>query len=520
MTAPYTDKADNVDFYSAAHINAVQNGLKQISFNVKAPNYGAAGDGIVDDTAAFQAAIAAAAAETYGSGTVTRGAEVFVPPGIYKITSTLDLTGCRGIKIRGAKFKAGSDYWSSSTLKFTQTTTAGIDMGSSNNSNILMEYLTLAGSQSSTTSADLDNHAIYGSGATNLNLRGMNIHGWGGCAVKLVSSSFGFRMFESSATGCLYGYLTGNTGGTALDFQTGVIHIEGLEPWLEDCNINGVFAYTTGNYGTGLYASYYLKGAPVWIRDCNAAFSQVGWFLDGAVYGAPSLISNSRGEFNQGHGWVIYGGDIHFSNCWSFDNGFAADATYSGFFVDRDVSSSGFPIRNRFVNCTAANLTSPGGNSNQMKYGFTDDSAGAANTTANSNSYVNCTAPLLDSTGRVFNLTGTIVPSIAPDMRTQAGSLNTTPSPDELTFDGEKGVIWRAAIASGAATKIKATNLLPGQVYTLYIVQPASAGTVTLDTVFAKTATFTSPANSKHLTGQFYSDGTSLYQVGAWSGDM
>jgi hypothetical protein len=187
-------------------------------------------------------ALDAAGAVTYGSGTVTRGAMLYVPPGYINIDETLDFTGCRGIMLSGSKFKAGSAYWSQSTLKGTMTTSALIDMGSANNDNILIENLTLAGSTSSTSGADLDNHAIYGSGVTALNLRGLNIHGWGGCAVKLVSSSIAFRMFESQATGCLYGYLTGNTGGTALDFQTGVVHVEGSEPFLEDININGVFA--------------------------------------------------------------------------------------------------------------------------------------------------------------------------------------------------------------------------------------------------------------------------------------
>ena len=70
------------------------------SFNVR--DYGATGDGTTDDTSAFLAAIAAANASK--TGTIL-GAIVYVPQGIYKITSTLTLTGSLqlvGDSIRGS----------------------------------------------------------------------------------------------------------------------------------------------------------------------------------------------------------------------------------------------------------------------------------------------------------------------------------------------------------------------------------------------------------------------------------
>lgn len=65
---------------------------------VTCPPYNAVGNGVVDDTAAIQAAINAANLAGPNPGV---GAEVFVPSGFYKITSTLDL-GIRAITLVGA----------------------------------------------------------------------------------------------------------------------------------------------------------------------------------------------------------------------------------------------------------------------------------------------------------------------------------------------------------------------------------------------------------------------------------
>lgn len=60
-------------------------------FNVKHPTFGAAGDGVTDDTSAIQAAINAA---------VAAEGKVFIPPGIYLISSTLTVTDT--VTIQGA----------------------------------------------------------------------------------------------------------------------------------------------------------------------------------------------------------------------------------------------------------------------------------------------------------------------------------------------------------------------------------------------------------------------------------
>lgn len=69
-------------------------------FNVKDPSYGATGDGLTDDTAAIQAAIAAATAT---------GGIVYFPIGSYVVSSQLVITG--GVTLRGG----GSGYGTSNT---------------------------------------------------------------------------------------------------------------------------------------------------------------------------------------------------------------------------------------------------------------------------------------------------------------------------------------------------------------------------------------------------------------------
>ena len=67
--------------------------------NVQDPAYGATGDGVTDDSAAIDAAIAAAA----GAGLTTSGAYVYFPPGIYNVESTgITVSTAYNITIMGA----------------------------------------------------------------------------------------------------------------------------------------------------------------------------------------------------------------------------------------------------------------------------------------------------------------------------------------------------------------------------------------------------------------------------------
>lgn len=79
----------------------------QGQFNVK--HFGALGNGSTDDTAAINAAIAAA----YAAG----GGEVYFPPGRYRVTSTITITGA--VTLRGAGHPAGGASNSAATKAST-----------------------------------------------------------------------------------------------------------------------------------------------------------------------------------------------------------------------------------------------------------------------------------------------------------------------------------------------------------------------------------------------------------------
>jgi len=64
--------------------------IREAPINVKDPEYGAVGDNVANDTAAVEAAIAA---------TGTAGGDVFFPPGIYRVASTIVVPG--GVRLVG-----------------------------------------------------------------------------------------------------------------------------------------------------------------------------------------------------------------------------------------------------------------------------------------------------------------------------------------------------------------------------------------------------------------------------------
>lgn len=86
-------------------------------FNVK--DYGAVGDGVADDTAAINRAIAAAAVPVTPS--LATGAVVYFPTGQYEITSTIDLpnrVALHGPNGRGAKIQASKSFGTSYKYMF------------------------------------------------------------------------------------------------------------------------------------------------------------------------------------------------------------------------------------------------------------------------------------------------------------------------------------------------------------------------------------------------------------------
>jgi hypothetical protein len=470
-------------------------------FNVKA--YGAVGDGSTNDTTAINAAIAAAnAVATLSAGNDATGATVYFPPGLYLCNSALT-SPTYGVRLLGA----GGRIWGgtiphASVLKMGFQNAALFSLGNGVVSNITFENLGFDGGQASTVGADLAHRGIHATAASLVWIQGCSFVGFGGEAIR-IEGGIGKWIEYTQTTRVLLGY-------SGLASQSGGVYIAGTENNMTECNFNGpAFTASTHNeYGTGLAAALYVNGAPCTFYKVVGAFAQVGIVIGDSVGSSPSFFTNCRAEFNQGHGWVNLGANVcNFVSCSAYDNNRdTSTPTYSGFY---GVSSTGF-ARNTFTDCVVTGID---GTYIQL-YGFTDQNNGGGNVFAEANRYnAGCRAPGLT----VFNPTFGACPPIIDRINRRQALTGSTASTE---FDGEEGNLWVLTCASGQATEVNARNLLPGNEYELYIIQHATPGTVTLSSEFSKTATFSSPAASKHLSGKFRSDGTNLFQIGAWSGDM
>ena len=460
--------------------------------------WGAKGDGTTDDTAAINAAITAANAVT--TSTIATGVTVYFPAGLYLCNSAITAPS-RNIRLLGASGAVWSTTrTSASVFKAGFQDDALFDLGSSS-SNVTFENLGFYGGQTS-AGGSLNHNAIEAASANNLRVKGCSFTYWGGSAVK-VSAGTNKWVEHTQTTNCLMAY------GDLADYQ-GVLHFAGTENNFVECNINGpaFTASTHSSAGSGYQAAVYLAGAPISAYKLVAAFSQTGIVISGGVTNSPSTFVACRADFNQGHGWIINGSDCSFVRCTAYGNSLDTDNTYDGFYTVR--VSPNFALRNDYTDCVVTNYDG----SYRTRYAFTDQNNGAGNVFAYANRYdAGCRGASMGT--RKFNSTvGSTPPIIQTQNYRQALSGTGT-----QTFDGESGNIWHLTVNANTATTIAAQNLLPGVVYYLYITQHSGAPTITLDTVFAKKA-FTSPAASKQVGLVFRSDGTSLYQMGASTGDM
>jgi hypothetical protein len=439
-------------------------------------------------------ALVGAAAVTSG---VSKGAKIVIPAGVVYIDSPL--TGQSQVALSGSgAFVWNTPYPHASVIESTYQTNKLIDV--TNCENMTIENLGFYGGQL-VAGGSTDHHAIFGTGVTNLVVKHCSITRFGGSAIRL--TGFGKWIEYVQATGCLMDY-----GDLAA--QTGALHLAGTENNVYECNFNGP-AFdddTHGAYGSGYAAAIYTNGSPNTFFKAVGAYAQVGIVLGTSVGTSPGYFNYCRAEFNQGHGFVIGGNHNVFNACTSYDNNRGSlTSAYSGFFT------SGSTVgRNTFTDCVVTGIDSD----YQVLYGFTDVNNGAGDAFIAANHYnAGCRAPGVDSTGRTFDPTyGACLPEISRQNKNQARTGSAT-----VDFDGEQGSVWVMTAAATIAQEIGATNLLPGQVYTLYIIQHATAPTLSLAAEFVKVQPFVSPAASKHLSATFRSDGTSLYQVGGWSGD-
>lgn len=213
MTAPYTDKSDGAVIY-AAHMNAVQDGLQEISFNVRAPNYGAVGDGVTDDTDAIAAAVAACV--TAGGGVV------YFPPGTYAYDTEIDINPSATdedikVQIEGAGQYVSKLVYSGAGYGLDISHTAdGSQYGA------VVKNIWLSGTSASASGIRIKN--VHETLLSNVAITGFGEHGI------LLDNAYIFSMWHTDVRS--NGTKTGNYDGVnATAAYTHALHIGGM------CNI-------------------------------------------------------------------------------------------------------------------------------------------------------------------------------------------------------------------------------------------------------------------------------------------
>lgn len=181
-------------------------GRGELVLNVR--DYGAEGDGVADDTAAIQAAIAAAAAD---------GALLLIPEGIYRLAASIKLKA--GVRIRGAG-------WRTVLQPATGAVSAIEALAADTVTDAAVEDLKVLGA-GGTAGAD----GIKLDGATRVTLRRVWVDA-APLAGVLVTNSTRCRIVACRVTGANGGIQPG-TQTPSIDIKTGGLHT------VRDCEISG-----------------------------------------------------------------------------------------------------------------------------------------------------------------------------------------------------------------------------------------------------------------------------------------
>lgn len=169
-------------------------------FNVAA--YGAIGNGTVDDTAAINAAVAAA--------DLASGGTIFFPPGTYKITSTISCTG-RNYHFLGAGSRYGPSIISQATANTTALSFVPASGTGGRDHTSKIENLQILGPGSATSG-----YGIYGS--NDLHVDGCFVLGFND-GIVLDTTSFYSHIARSTITKCTRSaiYLGTGTNNCTID---------------------------------------------------------------------------------------------------------------------------------------------------------------------------------------------------------------------------------------------------------------------------------------------------------------
>ncbi len=291
-------------------------------FNVRSAAYGAAGNGVTDDTAAIQAAVNAAAA--------TRGT-VLIPPGTYIVTAVQLAAGIT-ISGYGATLKrpANQPNWTR-TLHMAATGT-GSWTGTSDSPLLTIEGLTLDGNsanQGAYRNSELQqSHLIFltantSSAATNAgrlraNLRDLVLRNSVADGISLYVN-VDAQISNCRADSCFRGGLTVTGGYTRLQVQnfatTGALDVTGIDVEIDGAGYGGSLAVDAVFDGMVLDGDFDVAvGSGSTVTATNVV-SGPGFYL--YAPGSTVRIADSRfqvGSFSSGANRIVYPHDVTFQN--------------------------------------------------------------------------------------------------------------------------------------------------------------------------------------------------------------
>jgi hypothetical protein len=351
------------------------------STNVK--DFGAVGNGVIDDTAAIQAAIDSVAA----SG---RGDTIVFPPGDYKVTSSLTAkervclmgAGPPGITESGTATLNGTRIIGNGGFPIIEATVATFSFG--------VERMTFVGSTTASGSRGIYAHSDVAQVAMSWVLRDLFFESFADQAVFLQSGIAGTfsNIWIEGACYKRANHVTDYVGGFQLGDRTHWFS----DPYMEQVTSTCSYPATTGGYVSGYHCGIALLVTAGLVNSCFGHMSETGWYL--FPLSEQNSFTNCRADLNQGEGFLVDANGHRFVNCFAYRGGQDEDAVYAGFHV----KGTG----NTFV---ANSIGGIYGEAVNQLYGFLDDSGGTNTYVANTaNAYISGGLNLPAGTAECYTL--------------------------------------------------------------------------------------------------------------------
>lgn len=342
--------------------------------NVRSTKYGAIGNGLVDDTAAINAAIAACHASP-------NGGVVYLPPGTYAISGVVDVyrAGGNGVYLRGAGPYATKFFCTTATaqVRFSDgdgTTTAGLRGGGGGfwvDGNNLATHPLYIGLMSEATFCDIEvrRAAAGGAGITlsqsqNLALINVAAADNNGAGLRLDHGAGGMNLyrceFSANRTNVEFASSAANVGGGYRDGPqdnkfVGCI-IERIHPLGTDAHVH--YGAGQGNWFVGCNITVSAAGSGAHTAMLRIRRDDPGILVPTGLHLVGCTFQGAVDTLGAKHGYVldsaVDGGTTYFTDC-TFNNFDTVFRLSDQAKVELDAYVAG-NIGTRFVNTSGSNV--------------------------------------------------------------------------------------------------------------------------------------------------------------------